>query len=164
MTRPISSTPPSSEAWPLERLGQEDGKRDLWQSIRRGLSGRCPACGEGKIFYRYLKVSDFCPACGEPLHHHRADDAPPYVTILVVAHIVGAMILITDEIWPEAPIWIHALIWPTLTLVLSLSLLPIFKGGLINLQWALRMHGFATSDQYSARCEEALTSPLPPNP
>jgi uncharacterized protein (DUF983 family) len=146
MTTPISPMPPSSE-WLDEKHSLGGGKRDLWQSIRRGLLGRCPACGEGKIFYRYLKVSDFCPACGEPLHHHRADDAPPYVTILVVAHLIGAMILISDETWPEAPIWLHAMIWPTLTLILSLWLLPIFKGGLIALQWALRMHGFAALGQ-----------------
>ena len=107
-------------------------KRDAWRSIRLGAKGLCPACGEGKIFRAYLKVNDACPQCGEELHHHRADDAPPYLTIFVVGHIVGTLMLLTEEFWPDAPIWLHAMIWPTLVLMLSLWLLPIMKGGLIN--------------------------------
>src|SRR6516165_7001662 len=62
--------------------------RAVWPAIRKGLRGRCPSCGRGKIFRAYLKVNDECPQCGEELHHHRADDAPPYMTIVVVGHVV----------------------------------------------------------------------------
>ena len=72
----------------------------------------------------------------------RADDAPPYLTILVTAHIVGSGMLTTSSFAPDLPLVYHMTIWPALTLVLSLVLLPIFKGGLIAHQWALRMHGF----------------------
>lgn len=116
--------------------------RDRWQAIKRGFGLRCPNCGEGHLFRAYLKVADTCPVCGEELFHQRADDAPPYLTILVVGHIVGALMLIVEEINDTLPIWIHALVWPTLTLGLSLLLLPRFKGALIAYQWALRMHGF----------------------
>lgn len=116
--------------------------REIWPSIKKGLRGRCPACGEGSMFRAYLKVNEACPRCGEELHHHRADDAPPYMTIFVVGHIVGTFMLLTETTWPDAPIWLHAMVWPTLTLILSLWLLPIMKGGLIAHQWALRMHGF----------------------
>ena len=61
--------------------------RDQWLSVKRGFAGKCPHCGEGRIFRAYLKVSDACEACGEELHHQRADDAPPYMTIFVVGHI-----------------------------------------------------------------------------
>jgi len=120
--------------------------RNVWNAIGQGLRGSCPACGKGKIFQAYLKVNDRCPNCGEELFHHRADDAPPYVTILIVGHVVGALMLLTEEFWPEAPIWLHAMIWPTLALILSLWLLPIAKAGLIAYQWALRMHGFESAD------------------
>ena len=33
-------------------------------AIMRGLSGRCPACGEGRMFRKFLKVADACEACG----------------------------------------------------------------------------------------------------
>jgi uncharacterized protein (DUF983 family) len=120
-------------------------KRDVWLSIRRGFVGRCPCCGKGAMFSRYLKVNDRCPVCGTELLHQRADDAPPYLTILVVGHIVGALMLLTEEIAPGLPLLYHVLLWPTLTLALSLTLLPAFKGALIGYQWALRMHGFETA-------------------
>jgi len=119
--------------------------RDRWQAIKRGFCLRCPNCGEGRLFRAYLKVNDTCPVCGEELFHQRADDAPPYLTILVVGHIVGALMLTVEEINDTLPIWIHLLVWPSLTLALSLLLLPRFKGGLIAYQWALRMHGFESA-------------------
>lgn len=118
------------------------GERQVKQSLWRGLRGRCPACGQGAIFYRYLKVNDKCPVCGEELFHQRADDAPPYMTIFVVGHIIGASMLMVEEKWPDAPVWLHLAIWPALTIILSLTLLPMMKGALIAYQWALRMHGF----------------------
>lgn len=93
------------------------------------------------MFGAYLKVNDKCPSCGEELHHHRADDAPPYFTILIVAHIVGAGILWLEQTYAP-PTWVHWMIWGPLLLVLCLGLLPRVKGALIGLQWALRMHGF----------------------
>ena len=121
------------------------GERPWKQAVKRGFFGKCPACGNGKIFKSYLKVNDTCPNCGEELHHQRADDAPPYVTIFVVGHIVGALILAVEERYTDFPLWIHATLWPTLALILCLTLLPAFKGALIALQWALRMHGFQTA-------------------
>src|SRR3569832_1697452 len=37
----------------------------LEKPVVRGLMGRCPHCGEGKMFRAFLKVADNCPACGE---------------------------------------------------------------------------------------------------
>ena len=118
-----------------------DEPRAVWPALARGARGRCPACGKGRIFGRYLKVNDACPACGEALHHQRADDAPPYAVILVVGHlIVGAALAL--EIAFQPPTWVHLALWLPLTVVLALALLPVAKGALIALQWALRMHGF----------------------
>lgn len=121
--------------------------RPAWPAIWRGMKGRCPSCGQGKIFRAYLKVNDECPVCHTALHHHRADDAPPYLTILVVGHIVGGLMLWVETVNDSLPLWIHIAVWPTMALALCLWLLPIFKGGLIAYQWALRMHGFATAGE-----------------
>jgi len=93
------------------------------------------------MFSSYLKVQHACTKCGEELHHQRADDAPPYFTILIVAHIIGAGILWVEQTYAP-PTWVHWIIWLPLLLVLSLGLLPRIKGALIGLQWAFRMHGF----------------------
>ena len=80
------------------------------------------------MFRRYLKVVDACPHCGEELHHHRADDAPPYFTIVIVGHIVVGLVLAVEMAY-RPPLWVHAALWLPLTL-------------LVALQWALLMHGF----------------------
>jgi uncharacterized protein (DUF983 family) len=93
------------------------------------------------LFQSFLKVSEHCPVCEEALYHHRADDAPPYLVITIVGHIVvGAMLMVEKAYAPE--LWIHAALWVPLTILLSLLLLPPIKGALIGVQWALRMHGF----------------------
>lgn len=123
-----------------------DAPRDTWRSLARGWRGRCPNCGVGRLFSSYLKVAPACPSCGEELHHHRADDAPPYFTIFVVGHVVIAGVLMVEQSWrPE--MWVHGLIWVPLTLVMSLLLLPRVKGALVGLQWAFRMHGFGGIDE-----------------
>lgn len=116
-------------------------RRDPWQAIARGMARRCPACGKGSLYGKYLKVREVCAECGTELHHHRADDAPPYFTMLIVGHIVvGGVLSLERSLAPS--MWVHMVLWLPLTLGLSLLLLPIVKGGLIALQWALRMHGF----------------------
>lgn len=119
-----------------------DTRRDTWLAMRRGFMCRCPNCGEGKLYQSYLKVVDNCAVCGEELHHHRADDAPPYFTIFIIGHFVVALLLAFDERWPDAPLWVHALLWTSFIVLASLWLLPLIKGALVGYQWALRMHGF----------------------
>ena len=119
-----------------------DSPRDLGQAMRRGFMERCPHCGEGRMYRAYLKVNPRCPACGEDLSHQRADDAPPYITMLIVGHVIVGGVLAAEEFFPQSPLWIDALIWLWLTLILSLALLPRVKGALVGYQWAMRMHGF----------------------
>ncbi|MDQ0393057.1 DUF983 domain-containing protein [Labrys monachus] len=119
------------------------GQRDVALAMRRGLTLRCPNCGKGHLFSSYLKVVDRCEACGEELFHHQADDAPPYFTMLIVGHVIVAGVLSLEIGW-HPPIWLHMLIWLPLTVILSLALLPVIKGSIVGLQWANRMHGFAS--------------------
>ena len=84
------------------------------------------------------------PACGAELHHHRADDLPPYLVILIVAHLVGWGIL-TAETRFEVPLWLHLAVWPALTVMLSLLLLQPVKGAVVGLQYGLSMHGFSAA-------------------
>lgn len=130
----------------VSRDEPDEDARDKLRALGRGLRGRCPACGEGRLFRAYLKVDDTCPACGEELHHQRADDAPPYVTMFIVAHVVVTLVLSFEVFWPAAPVWLEALIFCLMASVLSLALLPRVKGLLVAWQWSLRMHGFGGSD------------------
>ena len=61
--------------------------------MKRGLLGRCPHCGEGRLFRAFLKVADHCAACGQDSTTHRADDLPAYLVIVIVGHIVVPVVL-----------------------------------------------------------------------
>jgi len=119
--------------------------RSWKQAMRRGMLLRCPNCGIGPMFRSFLKANDRCPLCGEDLHHHRADDAPPYFTMLIVGHIVVPLVLVVEKLWAPS-LWLHFIIWLPLTLVMTVGLLPPVKGAIIALQWANRMHGFGGRD------------------
>ena len=112
--------------------------------MRRGALCRCPACGQGRLFGRFLKVAPACTACGQAFHHHRADDFPPYLVMFVVGHLVGYGIYTAETRFEEVPLWLHAAFWPTLAVVLCVALLQPVKGAVIGLQYGLRMHGFGT--------------------
>jgi uncharacterized protein (DUF983 family) len=114
------------------------------QAMARGARGRCPHCGEGGLFRAFLKVSDRCTNCGEELHHHRADDFPAYLVIVIVGHIVVPLVLAV-ETQCAPPYWFSMTLWPSLTAVLSLALLQPVKGAVVGLQWAMGMHGFEAS-------------------
>jgi uncharacterized protein (DUF983 family) len=131
-----------------QALADKDaGRRDLGLAVRRGFLERCPNCGKGRLFRAYLKVVDSCPVCAEDLHYQRADDAPPYITMLIVGHIVVAGVVASEETWPHSSLWLDAFIWLWLTFILSLLLLPRVKGALVGYQWALRMHGFGGAEK-----------------
>lgn len=121
---------------------EETGERPLWPAIRRGLACRCPKCGAGPVLQGYLTVRDHCPVCGEAFYHHRADDGPAYLTILIVGHLMAPLLYwVFVEFRPE-PL-VLATMFTLGTAVLSLFLLPRLKGAIVALQWAKRMHGFA---------------------
>jgi uncharacterized protein (DUF983 family) len=113
----------------------------LARAMWRGFRMRCPNCGHGRLFGRFLKVIDHCPACGEELFHQRADDFPAYLVIVIVGHLIVPGILAVEIAYRPA-YWIHFSIWVPLTIVSALSLLQPVKGAIVGLQWQLGMHGF----------------------
>jgi uncharacterized protein (DUF983 family) len=116
-------------------------KRDVWTALKRGFRGRCPRCGQGKLFRAFLKVDDHCSVCQLDFTPHRADDLPAYLVIVIVGHIVVPMILWIETDYSPS-IALQLSIYLPLTLILSLALLQPVKGAVVAIQWALRMHGF----------------------
>ena len=123
------------------------GKGGLY--LMRGMMGRCPACGEGKLFRAFVKVADRCNACGEDLHHHRADDFPAYLTIFLVGHLVVPIAMYV-EIVHQPSYWLHTALWAPMVIILSIGLLQPIKGLIVALQWHMGMHGFAAAKQARA--------------
>jgi len=123
---PDRSTP--RNAWPMPSLAT---------AIGRGLLGRCPACGKGRIFEGFLKVTAACRVCAAPLGLARADDAPPYFTILIVGHIVIPLLFVVDRL--QLPVWMMSAMFLPLTLALALGLIRPIKGGTVGLMLNLNM-------------------------
>lgn len=119
--------------------------RPLMNAMLRGFLGRCPHCGEGKLFASFVKTVDRCAHCGEEMQHHRADDLPAYLVVVIVGHIVvGAFMSV--EATSTLSTWQHLAIWIPLTIGSALALLRPIKGAVVGLQWALYMHGFSGED------------------
>ena len=89
-------------------------------------------------------MRDTCPVCEEDLSHHRADDGPAYLTILVVGHLMAPLIHFAFVHYRPDPL-VLATVFTLGTVGLSLYLLPRFKGMVVNIQWARRMHGFGAA-------------------
>ncbi len=121
--------------------------RPVWDAMLNGFRCKCPNCGKGKLFSGFLTVVPACSQCGEAMHHHRADDLPAYLVVVIVGHIVvGAFMGV--EATSTLSTWQHLAIWVPLTIILSLALLRPIKGAVIGLQWANYMHGFGGEDDH----------------
>jgi uncharacterized protein (DUF983 family) len=103
-------------------------------AVWRGIAGRCPACGRGKLFAGYLTLAESCSACGLNYGFADAGDGPTVFVILVAGFVlVGAALFV--EVRYAPPYWLHALIWGPLAILVPLGLLRPFKGVMVALQF-----------------------------
>lgn len=117
----------------IETLGRV--RPALGTVIRRALLERCPHCGQGRLFASYLKQVERCAVCQEQFGHLRSDDAAPWLTILVVGHIVVPLLLAVETrvSWPS---WVSMTLWPALALMLVALVLPRAKAVFLGVIWA----------------------------
>jgi uncharacterized protein (DUF983 family) len=123
-------------------MTEDQAERHLGQALRNGLRCRCPRCGQGKLYRRYLKLVDRCDSCGLDLSAARADDLPAYIAITIVGHILvlGLLHFQSDSGFIEP--WVYLLGMCVAAVGLPLLLLPSIKGAVVAMQWSQRMHGF----------------------
>ena len=123
---------------------QTETDRDRWSAMTRGWRRKCPNCGQGAMLKGYLKVVNSCAVCEEELHHHRADDGPAYLTILIVGHLMAPLLHLVFVTWRPDPITLFT-IFAVGCVGLSLYLLPRLKGVVVGFQWARRLGGFGAT-------------------
>lgn len=105
--------------------------------LRAGLRCRCPRCGRGTLFAGpfTLAVRDRCEVCGLDLKFVDSGDGPAVFAILLLGFVVlGAALVVEFKFAP--PLWLHAVLWAPVTLVLAVALLRPMKATLIALQYA----------------------------
>ena len=116
-------------------------ERSAKQAMLRGWRRRCPNCGKGPMLKSYLTVRESCTVCHQTLSHHRADDGPAYLTILIVGHLMAPIMIWAYTEYRPDPL-VLASVFTIGCVALSLYLLPRLKGLIVGLQWAKRMYGF----------------------
>jgi len=107
--------------------------------ILTGLLCRCPRCGQGRLFKDYLTLAASCDCCGLDFAFAYSGDGPAVFVIFLVAPLVILMALVLGAV-VSIPPWMHLVIWILVTVLLSLALLPPFKGVLVNLQFRNDAH------------------------
>ncbi|RME61659.1 MAG: DUF983 domain-containing protein [Alphaproteobacteria bacterium] len=102
----------------------------IWKA---GLKGRCPACGQGRLFAGFLTLAPGCEHCGLDYGHFDSGDGPAVFIMLIVGFIVAGLALVVETMFAP-PYWVHLALWLPLTIALAVGLLRPFKGVLIALQ------------------------------
>lgn len=110
-------------------------KPDLRTALLRGLRGKCPSCGEGRLFGRFLKPVSACSACGENWTVQPADDFPAYLVILLLGHLLVPIVVEVNLSYDLSMI-VQMLLWPAIALMGSLAMIQPAKGFVIALIWA----------------------------
>jgi uncharacterized protein (DUF983 family) len=101
------------------------------------LACRCPRCGQGRLFRNLLEVRDRCDVCGLDLRAHDAGDgAAVGVILLLGAIVVGLAFWVEFRFSP--PLWLHAILWPVVTVPLAVLMIRPAKAALVALQFRHR--------------------------
>jgi len=103
------------------------------RSMARGFLGRCPNCGRGALFRRYLKINARCPVCDLDLDRYPSDDGPAYFTILIAGHLVIVPLLLFPVIWSSPLIYVLP------GTLIPLAALVLLKGAVIGLLYAVKV-------------------------
>lgn len=103
--------------------------------IPTGLKGRCPRCGEGRLFDGFLAVGKSCGNCGLDYSYADAGDGPAVFVILIIGFVMVGLAL-WAEVNLSPPLWVHLVVWLPLTAILALAALRLVKGVLLTLQYA----------------------------
>ena len=107
------------------------------QTIKLGLRCRCPRCGTGGLFYKYLKVASACANCNLGLEEHDTGDGPVVPAMLILGSIIVAAALYY-ELTFAPPLWHHIVLWTPVVIGLTMLILPPLKGLAIALQYRYR--------------------------
>lgn len=102
--------------------------------LKKTLHSKCPNCGQGKLYVSFLKLAQSCSKCSENFTDIRADDAPAWLTILIVGHILAPILLLILPLF-NYPDWVLILSIIVPTVMLSLIILPFAKSFFVGILW-----------------------------
>ena len=102
--------------------------------IATGLAGRCPRCGQGKLFDGFISVAPSCRVCGQDFAFADSGDGPAIFVMLLAGFVMVGLALFVEVAY-EPPYWLYLVVFLPLTLIVCLGMLRPLKGVLIALQY-----------------------------
>lgn len=124
----------------------DEQPRSRTAAVARGLRLLCPNCGNAGLLQGYLKPVAACPSCGENFEHIRSDDAAPWLTILIVGHVLVPFMVAVEsaDIWPQT---VSMIFWPATAALMAGLVLPRAKALFISLIWFEKSPGSESDRQ-----------------
>jgi uncharacterized protein (DUF983 family) len=124
-----------TERWPPAGVSLQKPEWSMpgWgMAIWRGMRCRCPSCGKAPIFDGYLRVHRVCAVCAAPLGEMPADDAPPYLAMVVIVHFIGIVVVLIFRFGLQPNIFGYGCLLALLVCVCMIAL-RIAKGAVIGI-------------------------------
>ena len=119
-----------------ELRAQHAKTHPISRSVGRGIMGKCPNCGKGKLFAGYLTQVTSCQKCNEPIGLYDPGLLLALLVGLVVVLVFAVAFLGIEMAGGASPGSYLSILLP-LAIAVSLMTLKPFKGGLVGFMWAL---------------------------
>ena len=103
-------------------------------AVSTGLAGRCPRCGEGRLYKSMLKPVDHCAMCGLDMSFAEEGDGPAVLVILLLGGVIAGLALAFENMF-HPPLWVHMLLWLPVTIFMAVFALRAMKGVMIASQY-----------------------------
>jgi len=112
----------------------DNGTLPAHEPWRVGIRGKCPRCGQGRLFDGFLKLAPRCDACG--LDYSFADPADgPAFFVICFACVPSVLLAIWMEVTFEPSFWWHVFLSLPLVLLTCIPPLRPLKGWLVASQF-----------------------------
>ena len=115
-------------------MGPEERRFPPISAVSTGLAGRCPRCGDGRMFQGFLTLAPKCDVCGLDFSFADSGDGPAVFVSLIGGFLVLGAALALDMAY-EPSIWVYIVFFLPLALIVCLGLLRPLKGLLIASQY-----------------------------
>ena len=115
-------------------MAEDDRSYPPISAVSTGLAGRCPRCGDGRMFSGFPNLAPACDSCGLDYGFADSGDGPAVFVTLIAGFLVLGVALAVDIAY-EPPLWVYVVIFAPVTILVCLGLLRPLKGLLIASQY-----------------------------
>ena len=107
--------------------------------LKQSMACKCPKCHQGNLYKPgfTLDLADRCSECGLDFTKNDSADGPAVFLIFFLGFLLVPLAL-GLEVLLAPPLWVHAVLWSAVTLILTIGMLKPLKSYVIALQFKHR--------------------------